>query len=176
MTPSAEYDELMEQYREFHRTQKTFSGNGILRRRNALLDLAASVQATSALDYGCGKGLQYGIPDPKTGAVLEDQLGFPVYKYDPAVPAFDELPRGKFDLVWCTDVLGCVPKRDLKWVIDQIYGFASKAVLISLCINPSTKRLPNGKNVTIVKKPVAWWEEMLHRDRPDLKTIIVVES
>lgn len=86
---------------------------------------------TSILDYGCGKGQQYDWVMPDYGMTVEQWWGVPVTKYDPAYPKFAKEPKGRFDLVICTHTLGMIPISDHGWVLDRLYGFATKALYLA---------------------------------------------
>lgn len=175
------YWHYIEQCRLFHIERKTFSGNGVLKHIDTLL--ALSVGCESGLDYGCGKGLQYTKPlNPSSDQApifLEDALGFKVAKYDPAVVGFDDLAvlMEAFDLVWCTDVLECVPAQDIPRIVDLLGTLAKKALLVTVASYPAKKHLPNGENAHVTVKPAEWWHEQfapLRDARPDLKFLLLV--
>jgi hypothetical protein len=50
---------------------------------------------------------------------------------DPGVKRFKNEPTGKFDMVICVQVLGSIPKDDLPWVVDRLYGFATKVIFVA---------------------------------------------
>lgn len=160
--PSQRFDDYIEQCRIHHATKKTFSGNGCLKYAKTIIDLARSVGATSGLDYGCGKGNQYAklIEIDGKSATLEEHLGFPVMKFDPAVPQFAERKRlTPRDIVWCTDCLEHIPEEDIRWVANDLSSFAVKALFVTVATYPAKKRLPNGENAHITQKPAEWWAE-----------------
>ncbi len=184
--PSKQYDRALEQMRQHHLTRKTFSGNGVLKHLGTLLAFSADLGATSGLDFGCGKGDQYGHALPEVYGVggfkftsLEDALGYEPFKYDPGVFEFENLPPegAMFDLVWCVDVLECVPEGDMDWVIAQMIGYARKGIFVTVATYPSKKTLPNGRNAHITVKPSEWWHahfSLVREARPDLKIKLLV--
>lgn len=158
--PSKAYVRAMAQMREFHRTRKTFSGNGVLKHVSALLEFNQKIGAKSGIDYGCGKGAQYEawLNDPGgTMCSLEAALGYAPYKYDPAVPEFEKPPPEPADLVWCVDVLECVPEQDMGDVIDDLFRLAIKGLFVTVASYPAKKTLPNGQNAHVTVKPREWW-------------------
>jgi hypothetical protein len=123
--------------REHHQRSKTYSGLFLRQHASPIKEIIDRLRIRSALDYGAGKGQQYawrshdaatGVP---VGMGLEEFWGIPVTKYDPAWPPYSGEPAGQFGLVICTHTLGSIPTVDLPWVIDRIYGFASRAVYIA---------------------------------------------
>lgn len=160
--PSERFEYYLEQCRIHHATKKTFSGNGVLKHARALVSLSCAIGAHSAIDYGCGKGLQYGKTFPAddgTDQMLEAALGYNVFKFDPAVPAFTAPPAVAADLVWCTDVLEHIPEEDIPFIVSELSRLAVKGVFVTIGTYPAKKVLPNGENAHVCIKPTEWWEE-----------------
>lgn len=160
MTPSARYDFYVRQAALHHERSKTFSGRHVLKHLRTLLEIAAEHKIASALDYGCGKGVQFSSALPPDDKTLEEMLGFKVAKFDPAVHRYQKKPTGTFDMVWCVDVLEHIPEEDLSgWVIDELFGFAGKALFATAACYAAKKILPNGENAHVTIKPEEWWRE-----------------
>lgn len=170
--PSERYDYYLEQCKIHHATKKTFSGNGVLKHARALVEFSKRIGAVSAIDYGCGKGLQYGraviaplqpVDAPPADSVqlltLEQALGYGVYKYDPAVPMFSAPPLSRADFVWCTDVLEHIPEEDIPFIVSELSRLAIKGVFVTVGTYPAKKHLPNGENAHVCVKPTEWWVE-----------------
>lgn len=171
--PTKAYRQALRASQRLHARSKKFNGRFLFRYLSALEPLAAEVEAKTLLDYGCGKGVQW-ERETDNGQLLADRLGVEVTKYDPAWPPFAANPEGQFDLVVCTQVLGSIPVTDLPWVIDRLYGFARKAVLVGERIKPVRKlvhahmkdEMPHGWSH-------AQWAEVL-RSRPIPEGLLVV--
>lgn len=163
--PSKAYDNALAQMREFHRLRKTFSGNGVLKHAKSLIVFSHEIEARSAIDYGCGKGQQYTKviqPYGEGGGpvlTLEQHLGYVTTKYDPAWPEFEKPPAAPADLVWCVDVLECIPEEDMDMVIDDLFRLALKGLFVTVASYPAKKTLPNGENAHLTIKPEAWWRQ-----------------
>lgn len=161
--PSERFDYYLDQCKIHHATRKTFSGNGCLKHARALVGMSDEIGARHAIDYGCGKGLQYGkaLPTPPfpEGQLLEQALGYMVTKFDPAVPKFETPPTEQADLVWCTDVLEHIPEEDIPFIVAELSRLAIKGVFVTVGTYPAKKHLPNGENAHICLKPTEWWEE-----------------
>lgn len=160
--PSERYDYYLEQCRIHHATRKTFSGNGVLKHARTLVEMSRVIGAESAIDYGCGKGLQYGKTFPAkdgTDQMLEAALGYTVTKFDPAVPQFETAPAAPADLVWCTDVLEHIPEEDIPFIVSELSRLAVKGVFVTIGTYPAKKVLPNGENAHVCIKPEPWWVE-----------------
>ena len=114
----------------------------------------------SIFDYGCGKGLQY------SEWKHHEEWGFMPSLYDPAVPEFEELPEGKFDGVYSTDVMEHIPKEQLPDVFGHIFGKAKKFVFLAICTKPAIATLPSGENAHCTVEPIGWWTTMIERYAP----------
>jgi hypothetical protein len=100
--------------------------------------------ASSVLDYGSGKGLQYALPGysyrlpdgtQSQPAPLDQHIGADsVTLYDPGVPGIDTLPSEHFkcDAIICTQVLGNIADQDLSWVRDLWASWATKFVFVGM--------------------------------------------
>lgn len=128
---SEEYKVALAKAQHHHRRSKTYSGKLLRPHKAFLIDLIARLGIKSALDYGCGKGDQYHWRDPEDGKTLAESFGFMPALYDPAWPPFAKLPKGTFDLVICTHVLGSIPVKDLPWVMDLMLDRADKALFVA---------------------------------------------
>lgn len=159
--PSERYFKYLDQCKIHHATKKTFSGNGVLKHAETLVNFSKAIGATSAIDYGCGKGLQYRksieLPGHEWAVSLESALGYEVTKYDPAVPGFDSPPAGPADFVWCTDVLEHIPEEDISFIVAELSRLAIKGVFVTVGTYPAKKHLPNGENAHVCIKPAEWW-------------------
>jgi hypothetical protein len=114
-----------------HAASKTYSGSLLRPHKPFIGGMIRRLGVRSALDYGCGKGLQYEWIDPADGKTLEQAWGVSVEKYDPCWPPFAREPAGQFDLVLCTHTLSLLPLQDLDLVIRRLFTLATKAVFIA---------------------------------------------
>ncbi len=108
-----------EEYKKYHAEKDTnYPGNNLKPQLHHIIDLVKDTKATTLLDYGCGKGLQY------TEWKHHEELGIMPKLYDPAVPEYEVLPDGPFDGVYSTDVMEHIPKEQLPETFDNIYSRA----------------------------------------------------
>lgn len=128
--PSPAYLAALEASKEIHKG-KQFTGKFLRPHAPFIKEIIDRLECKTVLDYGCGKGLQYEWVIPSTGQTIEQFWGVKVTKYDPAYPPFATEPKGKFDLVICTQVLGAIPVSDREWIVDRLYSLAGKAIYIS---------------------------------------------
>jgi hypothetical protein len=174
--PSPRYREMTALYCRMHAEgetrlgiapEQTFPGSSLLPHVQRIKRLIKATGATTVLDYGAGKGMQYRpqkiMVDGQHVAdgVAEYWDVDEVRCYDPGYPAHRELPQEKFDGVISTDVLEHCPEEDLAWILDEILGFATRFVFLNVACFPARKSLPNGENAHITVRPPQWWRETL---------------
>jgi SAM-dependent methyltransferase len=114
----------------------------------------------SVLDYGCGKG----------GLLKALALRFPDIQfagYDPAIPGADTLPRQKFDMAICTDVLEHIPEDALPRVVQEIASL-SENCFFGLHHALARQILPNGQNAHCTIRPPVWYHRLLSQAFPQV--------
>ncbi len=113
--------------------------------------LALEYEATTVLDYGCGRGT--------LGTALRQmvQKPFCVFaEYDPAIEGKDA-PPSRADFVVCGDVLEHIEPDCLYAVLDDIRDLARKVVLLIVATRPAQKTLADGRNAHLIVEPSEWW-------------------
>lgn len=179
MKPSPDYLRALELSKEQHRESKTYSGKFVRPYRGEIAAIITRLGCKTALDYGCGKGLQYSWVSPE-GLTLEQFWGLEVQKYDPAHPDFDTEPVGSFDIVICSHVLNVIPLPDLDWVIDRLYSLADKAVFIvnAVCSPPQkpNKARWRVENTAVNWTTAEWLERLASRKTKPIEVHLVTKS
>jgi hypothetical protein len=87
----------------------------------------------TALDYGCGKG---------TMAQHFHDLEWT--EYDPGVVGKQEKPRGRYDLVTCTDVMEHVEYEYIKDVAKELGDKTGKVLFVDIACYPTGKLFGEG--------------------------------
>jgi hypothetical protein len=192
--PSPRYTQLQSLYRAMHEKgetflgvppEKTFAGTSLRPQAERIKRLIEVTGACTILDYGSGKGSQYGpqkIVDGKGGewpGIIDYWDADEVVCYDPAYAPYSNLPSGSFDGVICTDVLEHCPEDDIRWIVGEIFDFATRFVFASVACYPANKRLPNGENAHCTIRPAAWWRAVLDEasaSRPQLTWEVWLDS
>jgi hypothetical protein len=175
--PSPRYARLLAQYREMHREgevhlgippDETFPGKSLPPQAGHIKRLVDLTAAKTILDYGSGKGQQY-RPLPFTDPGGTVHLGIPAWWgaevrcYDPAYEPYSAAPAGKFDGVISTDVLEHCPEEDMPWIVEELFGFATKFAFANVACFPARKRLPNGQNAHCTVRPLKWWRGLIEK-------------
>lgn len=173
--PSPRYRELMELYRRMHAEgekflglapEATYPGVSLMPHLGRIKQLIQETRAATLLDYGSGKGMQYEpqrIALPGTGewdGILEFWDVDEVRCYDPCYEPYSRLPEEKFDGVVCTDVLEHCPEEDMRWIVNEIFSFATRFVYAAVACYAAKSRLPNGENAHCTVRPPEWWQSL----------------
>ena len=170
--PSKDYVELLEEYKDLHKDPKYFKGICLVTHLNTVGNIMLKEGAKSLLDYGCGKGILYHETKCRTMKLNEkgQALGRPLQKifnldyyalYDPAYPEHNKLPKGKYDAVICTDVIEHIDEKDVDWILEEIFSYARKFVLLTIACYKALKTFKDGRNVHVNVKPQKYWQEKL---------------
>ena len=141
---SAEYKALNAQ---LHQSNLLY-GVGGGKHAKVVRELKEKLGATSILDYGCGKGR------------LADELGFPIWEYDPCIPGKDTPPRSA-DLVVCTDVLEHIEPDKILPVLADLKRVTKKVGYFTIHTGPAQKTLPDGRNTHLIQQGRQWWKNRL---------------
>lgn len=148
---------LIGQYQELAKKGEALRGLSILRYRTQIAKIMRDAQAQRVLDFGCGAGEAYRKPHR-----LHRDWGlrwFDVTLHDPAFPEHAVPPRGKFDVVLCSDVLEHVPEAEVPEFVATLFSHAKRHVWASVCCRPAKKTFPDGTNLHVTLKPIDWWRE-----------------
>ncbi len=137
MKQSIYYQESLEKNTEFQKIHKGWGGWGIGGYATRIKQLVEKHNATSLLDYGCGKGYPYTSPSIFDGETTPKTFGeflgiSDIFLHDPCVETLKELPPAdkKFDAVILTQVLPYIPDDDLQWVKELLMSHTNKFCFI----------------------------------------------
>lgn len=103
------------------------------------------LEATTILDYGCGRG--------ELAKALEPRR---VSQYDPGIPGKEGMPK-PCDLVVCTDVLEHVESEKVCAVLDHLHRLTGKGAYLVIATRQANAVLPDGRNAHLTVEPGSWW-------------------
>ena len=180
--PSQDYVDLLTEYKELHKDPKYFNGICLITHLNTVTHIMLKEGAKSLLDYGCGKALLYDDEKYKNMKLNKkgQTLPKPLQKlwqldyhalYDPAYPKHSKLPKGKYDAVICTDVIEHIDEKDADWILEEIFSYSRKFVLLTIACYKALKTFKDGRNVHVnIKTPEYWTKKLLklHEKHPHL--------
>lgn len=151
---------LIEQYRQVHASRAY--GKSSVKRAPYVLAHIRALKPGSVIDYGCGQST---LPD-----MIRDSGVATVARYDPAIPAYAEEPRNRFDLLVSIDVLEHIPEEGIDDVLQHMKTLSEKALII-IDHRPAKFILPNGLNAHATVRPADWWRKRLERVYPVVERI-----
>lgn len=149
-------DSLIPAYRAMAGTEN-FHGLSILQHADSIGKMVRVMRAKTLLDFGCGRGDAYRSPHR-----VWKHWGLPfsgVTMYDPAFNRNNEMPKGKYDVVVCSDVVEHIPETEVDAFIERLFGYARHAVWASVCCRAAKKSFPDGTNLHVCVKAHSWWFE-----------------
>lgn len=147
-TITEEYRQLLHQ---MHFDRGHFNGGTLTKYLADIQNYITEHDITTILDYGCGKGRA--IPEQWNQVRL----------YDPGYQPFANKPTKTYDLVISTDVLEHVEEQYVDNVLEEIYGYADKAVYLAISTIKAKKTLPDGRNAHITIRSDKWWLECIKK-------------
>ncbi len=164
--PSENFQYYIDQYKILHTVKK--DGGGVYTdcfhisptytSRDMIKTMLEEHNVKTLLDYGIAQGVQY------TKGKLDEYWGLESYTgYDPAVERYSQKPTGKFDAVLCYDVLEHIPEGSIDYVMQEIFSYTDKVILLHVGLGPAQAKLPNGENAHITIKPREWWIEKINK-------------
>ena len=166
-------NDYIDQYKIFYKNGGYGNNDPVVAAKHMIKQLIKETESKTLLDYGCGHGLQYTehrLHD--YWKIEEDNL----YKYDPAIPEFEDLPNKKFDAVINTDVMEHIPIKHVDKVIEDIFLHATKLVYFRIATAPAKAVLPNGENAHCTLLTHDEWLERILPYRSNQKVVIETVS
>jgi len=140
----------LEQYQAIH-SQRQY-GTGSAKARRWIEPWVIARSPTSILDYGAGQSRMVELLRAQTLSVRD--------RYDPAIPEINSLPRDRYDLVTCTDVLEHLDEGEIPTVLKHIHSLTTHAI-IAADTRPADTLLPNGENAHATVRPAEWWAKRI---------------
>ena len=110
--------------------------------------------AKNCLDYGSG-GSDLNKTKLVNGEKFIDYVG--LEKIKSFEPARNKKKKDKCDIVLCFDVLEHVFINDVPWVLNDLFKYATKCIVINVACYNAAALLPNGENAHITVRSADWW-------------------
>jgi hypothetical protein len=144
-------DNWLELNKELHRRAGDY-GAGSVRYATPVIQYIEEFGCTTVLDYGCGKG----------GLVRSLKTkGIQAEGYDPAVPRFETMPSGSFDMITCTDVMEHVYEPCVPEVFATIASHNPNVIYFVIVYVNGPRMLEDGTPAHCNVHPPEWWEKKL---------------
>ena len=132
------YNLTVEKIKQFHKENKVWNGDATPDYADAIKFYVEKHNATSLLDYGCGKALHYDKNShikfgKDKNQTFDELLNIDnIFKYDPGVDQFSALPplESKFDAVIAIQSIPAVPDQDFPIVVEQLMKLTNKFCFI----------------------------------------------
>ena len=161
---SNQYDELINYYKQmaengYNRVDGTFVKNVYSdaephKFADQLKKIVEFFDAKNGLDYGSG-GSNLNKTKLANGVKFIDYIG--LQKIQSFEPARNKKKKYKSDIVLCFDVLEHVFINDVPWVLNDLFKYANKCIVINVACYNAAALLPNGENAHITVRPPSWW-------------------
>ena len=110
--------------------------------------------AETGLDYGSG-GSDLNETKLSSGIKFINYIG--LKRICAFEPARNKKKKLKCDIVLCFDVLEHIFINDVPWVLNDLFKYAKKCVVINVASYKAVALLPNGENAHITVRPPSWW-------------------
>ena len=161
---SNQYNELLSFYKQmaengYHRNdgtfvEKVYSDAEPHKFAEQIKKIVEYFDAKNGLDYGSG-GSDLNKTKLVNGEKFIDYIG--LKKIKSFEPARNKKKKDKCDIVLCFDVLEHVFINDVPWVINDLFKYATKCIVINVACYNAAALLPNGENAHITVRPPSWW-------------------
>ena len=145
---SDNYNDLIDSYKKLHKEKEKFKGISLVPLVPIIHGLIIEHNCKTLLDYGCGKAYPYSDKCRSIQLVkpVQEIWNLDSYSlYDPAYSKYDKLPKDKYDIVICTDVLEHIHEEDLDWTIYQMLSYSKDIVFINVSCQKAAKSFKSGK-------------------------------
>lgn len=140
-------DDHVAAYREMHATR--FYGNSATELHlSTVAGVVRALKPRSILDYGCGRS------DLVAHFWRDGERR--IERFDPAIPMWKRMPKRRFDLVLCCDVMEHIPMANVDAVLRQIRDVTDTA-FFTISTKPARAKLPDGRNAHVTLLTHSEW-------------------
>lgn len=142
-----DYNDHIAAYDEMH-SSRYYGSSATNLHLQQIAGIVQKQAPASILDYGCGRS------DLSAHFWLDGKRR--IERYDPAIGAFKLIPRGRFDMVLCCDVMEHIPMMSVDRVLKEIHE-KSGLVLFTISTKLARARLPDGRNAHVTLLTRSEW-------------------
>lgn len=165
-------DQQLDLNRSLHANDTQFgsrpdAGGLTARLHKAIMKMHESGICSSVVDYGTGKG--------SLVSRLCEQLpnSISVHGYDPAVKKYKNKPSNPVDILTCIDVLEHVELSSVDTVLHDIDSLTAQFCLLMIDLQPSVKKMADGRNAHIMLAPYDWWINRVSTIFPHFASFVI---
>ena len=145
--------------------------------RHQLKNDLKNFKIKSILDYGCGGSVWDENGFDENGQSAKDFYDLhDCFRYEPS-RGIDE--RQQVDCVISFDVLEHIFIADVSKVINDIFSYAERLVIINVACYPAAALLPNGENAHITVRHPIWWKSAVDNialNYPDVSVLLLTST
>jgi len=153
MTP----EELIEHYQTKHKNSTFSRGTALLKHIPEIARLMKLLGCKSIIDYGCGKAYFWNLEHWK--AILDERASITLY--DPALPEYEEIPQGRYDMLICTDVLEHIHPAQTDDFLKTLFLYTRRCVFLNISTKLAKKTFPDGTNLHINLRTKEQWQKKI---------------
>tara|TARA_B110000014_G_C20009628_1_gene523443 strand:- start:340 stop:957 length:618 start_codon:yes stop_codon:yes gene_type:complete len=123
-------------------------------------DQINNFEIESVLDYGCGR-VDWDSKNFDASKNISAKEYFNIQDVSLYEPSINVDSRKKSDCVICFDVLEHIFVSDIKKILNDIFFYANKLVILQIACYPAKAKLPNGENAHILVRNPYWWKGII---------------
>ena len=140
---------------------KVFTGLELLQYVAPIKEFIKDYQASSLLEYGCGRGDQYKPFGEDNKSSFEDVKSYWNLKnvacYDSTFKNDNNVLDKSYDGVVCVNYLQFYNIEDLSWLVRDLFSHAEKFVFINVPCYPLAVQLPEKMVFHATVRNPTWW-------------------
>lgn len=139
-----DYHDHIAAYKEIHATRH-YGDSSTDEYLPIVAEVVQRVKPKSILDYGCGRS--------DLAAHFWRDGERTIARYDPAIGKYKRMPEGKFDIVFCCDLMEHIPMAYVDQILSEV-RMKGQTALFAISTILARAKLPDGRNahVTLLSK------------------------
>jgi len=146
-------------YKKLHEETANYGDSGGIYVEE-IAEFIQECNATSVLDFGCGKGVLADILTERLSAVSID-------KYDPAIEGHTSIPQEEYSVIVSTDVLEHLYPDEIEGIFKEMLELNPQAMYHVISHVIANQILSDGSNAHKTVEPPEWWKEKIEQLCPE---------